>query len=60
MFSRHSVRTPVVFMFLIPLMLFAAPVMSQSFYGSLLAVVGDAQGGVIPGATVILVNTSTN
>ena len=34
--------------------------MSQSFYGSLVSVVKDAQGGVIPGATVILVNTATN
>ena len=33
---------------------------SQSFYGSLVAVVEDAQSGVMPGATIILVNTATN
>ena len=33
--------------------------MSQSFYGSFLAVVQDGQGGVIPGATVVLTNTAT-
>jgi hypothetical protein len=31
--------------------------MSQSFYGSLVSVVKDDQGGVIPGATIVLVNT---
>ena len=35
----------------------AAPGVGQSFYGSLVSVVKDAQGGVIPGATVVLVNT---
>jgi len=40
--------------------LLAAPVMSQSFYGSLMAVVKDAQGGLIPGANIALVNTATN
>src|SRR6185503_8431119 len=34
--------------------------MSQSFYGSLLAVVEDAQGGVMPGAAIVLVNTATS
>ncbi len=38
-------------------LLVAVPAMSQSFYGSLVSVVNDDQGGVIPGATVILVNT---
>src|SRR6185503_10111433 len=33
---------------------------SQSFYGSLVAVVEDPQGGVMPGATIVLVNTATN
>ena len=32
----------------------------QSFYGSLLSVIRDAQSGVIPGATVTLINTATN
>jgi hypothetical protein len=34
--------------------------MSQSFYGSLVAVVEDPQGGVMPGATIVLLNTATN
>jgi hypothetical protein len=34
--------------------------MGQSFYGSLLSVVKDAQGGIIPGATVVLTNMGTN
>ena len=33
---------------------------SQSFYGSLVSVVRDAQGGVIPGATIVLTNTATS
>ncbi|MGD9904195.1 MAG: TonB-dependent receptor, partial [Vicinamibacterales bacterium] len=33
--------------------------MAQSFYGALLAVVRDDQGGVLPGATVVLVSEST-
>lgn len=33
---------------------------AQSFYGSLLSVIRDAQAGVIPGATIILTNTATN
>src|SRR4029434_5947250 len=36
------------------------PAFSQSFYGSLISVTQDAQGGVIPGATVVLTNTATN
>src|SRR5688500_2028674 len=37
-----------------------APAAAQSFYGSLISVTQDAQGGVIPGATVVLTNTATN
>jgi outer membrane receptor protein involved in Fe transport len=33
--------------------------MAQSFYGALLGVVKDGQGGVLPGATVVLVNMGT-
>jgi Carboxypeptidase regulatory-like domain len=40
--------------------LLAVPAMSQSFYGSLIATVKDAQGAIIPGANVVLVNTATN
>ena len=39
--------------------LWPAPVSAQSFYGSLLTVVQDDQGGVLPGATVLLVSEST-
>jgi hypothetical protein len=40
--------------------LISAPAATQSFYGSLITVTQDAQGGVIPGATVVLTNTATN
>jgi hypothetical protein len=42
------------------LMVVATPATSQSFYGSLVSVVRDAQGGVIPGATLVLSNTATS
>jgi Carboxypeptidase regulatory-like domain len=41
-------------------LLVAGPAASQSFYGSLLTVVKDAQGGVLPGATVVIIKTGTN
>jgi hypothetical protein len=44
----------------ISLLLVTVPAFSQSFYGSLVSVVSDAQGGVIPGATILLVNAATN
>jgi outer membrane receptor protein involved in Fe transport len=44
----------------IVLALVSAPAAAQSFYGSLISVTQDAQGGVIPGATVVLTNTATN
>src|ERR1044071_9374930 len=53
---RQLVRTAMLGLVVI---LLAAPAMSQSFYGSLIAVVKDAQGGIIPGANVVLVNTAT-
>ena len=37
----------------------AAPAIAQSFYGALLGVVKDGQGGAIPGATVVLVSMDT-
>ena len=42
------------------LMLVVSPATGQSFYGSLVGVVRDAQGGLIPGATLVLTNTSTS
>jgi hypothetical protein len=59
MLKCHSLWTRAA-LFALSLTLLASPAMSQSFYGSLVSVVQDAQGGVIPGATVILTNTATN
>ena len=59
MLKHHSVWTRTA-LFAVFLTLMAVPAMGQSFYGSLVSVVKDAQEGFIPGATVILVNTSTN
>src|SRR5688500_1815224 len=59
MLKHQSVWTRAALLSL-SLLLLALPVMAQSFYGSLVAVVQDAQGGVIPGATAILTNTATN
>ena len=56
--EAYSVWTRAVLLS-IPLMLVAGPATSQSFYGSLISVSQDAQGGVIPGATVVLTNTAT-
>src|SRR5438874_5847198 len=38
----------------------APPVIGQILYGSVVGVVKDAQGAVIPGATVTIVNKETN
>ena len=59
MFTRHSgwTRAALLFAWLI---LLGVPALGQSFYGSLVSVVKDDQNNVIPGATIILVNTSTN
>ena len=38
----------------------AVPAAAQTLYGSIVGVVKDAQGSVIPGATVTIVNTETN
>src|SRR4029078_3773515 len=45
---------------LIIVVVICAPAATQSFYGSLISVTQDAQGGVIPGAAVVLTNTATN
>ena len=57
MLKRSSVSTRLAL--LAALLLWAAPVMAQSFYGGLVAVVKDDQGGVLPGVTVVVVNQST-
>ncbi len=59
MLKHHSVLTKTALLS-ICLTLLAVPAMSQSFYGSLISVVQDDQGGVIPGATVMLTNTATS
>ena len=38
----------------------AAPLGAQILYGSLVGVVKDAQGAVVPGATITIVNRDTN
>ena len=38
----------------------AAPLAAQILYGSIVGVVKDAQGAVMPGATVTIVNRETN
>ena len=59
MLSRNS--TAIVGALLCASLMFvASPATSQSFYGSLVSVVRDAQGGVIPGATIVLTNTATS
>src|SRR5688572_830665 len=59
MLKHHSVLTKAARLSIF-LTLLAVPAMSQSFYGSLISVVQDDQGGVIPGATVMLTNTATS
>src|SRR6187549_3402589 len=51
---RLTVLVPVI------VVMISAPAATQSFYGSLITVTQDAQGLVIPGATVVLTNTATN
>ena len=58
MVNRLFVSTRVVLF--ASLLLWAAPAMSQSFYGSVLSVIKDAQGGIVPGATVVLTNVATS
>ena len=58
MLNRHSVATRAILL-CASLMLVAGSAMSQSFYGSFIAVMQDTQGAVIPGATVVLTNTAT-
>ena len=60
MLKHHSVWTKTALFVVFLILIARVPAMSQSFYGSLVSVVNDAQGGVIPGATVILINTATS
>jgi Carboxypeptidase regulatory-like domain len=58
MFTRFTVW--VRFVVIVVALVVPASATSQSFYGSLVAVVEDPQGGVMPGATIVLVNTATS
>jgi hypothetical protein len=59
MLNRNS--TPILGALLCASLMFvASPATSQSFYGSLVSVVQDAQGGVIPAVTIVLTNTATS
>src|SRR5262245_15718477 len=58
MFTRFAASFR--FVFVVTALLVPVSAASQSFYGSLVAVVEDPQGGVMPGATIVLVNTATN
>jgi hypothetical protein len=58
MFTRFTVAFRLVL--IVAALLVPVSAASQSFYGSLVAVVEDAQGGVMPGATIVLVNTARN
>jgi Carboxypeptidase regulatory-like domain/TonB dependent receptor len=62
MLNRHSVwaRATLCVLALVLLVVPARRAAGQSFYGSLVSVVTDAQGGVVPGATVVLTNTATS
>ncbi len=57
MLKRSCVSTWLAL--LAAVLLWAAPALAQSFYGAMLAVVKDDQGGVLPGVTVVVVNMST-
>ena len=54
----HLYRTATV-MFCATLLLIA-PLAGQTFYGSIVGVIADSSGGVLPDATVILTNTATS
>jgi hypothetical protein len=62
MWNRFSARRVIVraTAFCLAAGLLVAPVTGQSFYGSLIGAVKDAQGAVIPGATIVVVNVGTN
>jgi hypothetical protein len=51
---------PRLFILIALLSAAAAPLAAQTLYGSIVGVVRDAQGSVIPGATVTIVNVETN
>ena len=56
--NRSFVSTRLVVC--VAVLLWAVPAASQSFYGSVLGAIKDAQGGIVPGATVVLTNVATS
>src|SRR4029453_1735715 len=59
MLNRNSTALPGALL-CASLMFAASAATSQSFYGSLVSVVRDAQGEVIRAATIVLTNTATS
>lgn len=59
MFNRNATAI-VCALLCTSLMFVASPATSQSFYGSLVSVVRDAQGEVIPAATIVLTKSATS
>ena len=59
-YRQTSHRLLVAVLTLCTIGLTAPPVIGQILYGSVVGVVKDAQGAVIPGATVTIVNKETN
>jgi hypothetical protein len=50
----------VVTMVLCAILILITPVVSQTFYGSIVGVVADSSGSVLQGAAVVLTNTATS
>ncbi|HXW08073.1 MAG TPA: carboxypeptidase-like regulatory domain-containing protein, partial [Vicinamibacterales bacterium] len=55
-----ATRIAVVALTVLALSLSAVSLGAQVLYGSIVGIVRDAQGALIPGATVTIVNTETN
>jgi hypothetical protein len=58
--TSRAVRRVLLIALIVCLGALAAPAAAQILYGSIVGVVKDAQGGIVPGATVTIVNRSTN
>ena len=58
--NRPSRAGVAVLLLLALFALASAPAAAQTLYGSVVGNVKDAQGGIVPGGTVTLINTGTN